>query len=68
MLIGNKYLNNKNYLREFKNKVDWKIIFQFRELSEDFIREIHRKVDWKSISQYHTLSEDFLREFKKKVN
>ena len=57
-----------DFIREFKNKVNWTYILKYQKLSEDFIREFKDKVNWDWISQYQKLSEDFIREFKNKVN
>jgi len=60
-----------DFIREFKDKVDWKTICINQTLSEDFIREFKDKVDWYGnwykISMHQTLSEDFIREFQDKV-
>ena len=61
------YRNNKlseDFIREFKDKVDWEHISYYQKLSEDFIREFKDRVDWMMISRYKTLSEEFVKEFK----
>ena len=58
---------SEDFIREFKNKVDWCYISIYQKLSEDFIREFQNKVDWCYISIYQKLSEDFIREFKNKI-
>ena len=67
IILGEKY-SIENFIRKFKDKVDWSRISQYKKLSEDFIREFKDKVDWKRISRYQKLSEDFIREFKDQVN
>ena len=65
------YKKNKlseEFIREFKDKVDWWCISRYQELSEDFIREFKNRVIWKMISKYQTLSEEFIREFKNSVD
>ena len=65
------YRNNKlseDFIREFKDKVDWGSISEYQKLSEDFIREFQDKVNWYYISEYQKLSEDFIKEFKNKVD
>jgi hypothetical protein len=58
---------SEEFIREFKDKVDWFHISQYQKLSEEFIREFKDKVDWSYISQYQKLSESFIREFKIKL-
>jgi len=57
-----------DFIREFKDKVDWKRISYHQKLSENFIREFKDKVYWYYISWRQILSEDFIREFQDKVN
>ena len=47
------YSNNilsEDFIREFKDKVDWMLISKSQTLSEDFIIEFKDKVDWWYIS------------------
>lgn len=41
---------SEDFIRKFKNKVDWEKISQYQELSEDFIREFKNKVHWVPIT------------------
>ena len=59
---------SEDFIREFKDRVDWMSISSYQHLSEDFIREFKDRVDWYNISAYHHLSEDFIREFKDRVD
>jgi hypothetical protein len=59
---------SEDFIREFKDKVDWEFVSEYQDLSEDFIREFKDKVDWYWISFRQILSEDFIREFQDKVN
>lgn len=56
------------YIRKFKDNVNWYRISRKQKLSESFIREFKDKVNWIYISKYQTLSENFIREFKDKVD
>ena len=58
---------SEDLIREFKDKLDWKMISSKQKLSEDFIRKFQDKVDWASISSEQELSEDFFREFQDKM-
>ena len=65
------YVKNKlseDFIREFKDKVNWKYISEYQKLSEKFIREFKWKVDWICISKKQRLSERFIREFKNRVD
>jgi hypothetical protein len=59
---------SKDFIREFKDKVDWYYISRYQELSEDFVRKFKDEVDWVYISIHQKLSENFIREFRDKVN
>ena len=56
------------YIRENKNKVNWKAVCRYQKLSEEFIQEFQDRVDWDCISEYQKLSEDFIREFKDELD
>jgi hypothetical protein len=56
----------EDFIREFKDNVDWYWISLHQTLSEDFIREFQDKVYWYHISWYQKLSTNFINEFKQK--
>lgn len=58
----------ENYIREFKNEVDWRKISESQQLSHDFIGEFQDYVNWYRISQFQKLSEPFIRKFKHRIN
>ncbi len=43
---------SENFIREFKDKVNWYNISYSQKLSENFIREFKDNVNWNSISQF----------------
>ena len=46
---------DKDFIKEFEDKVDWVCISKYQHLSEDFIREFKDKkdkVDWNNISKF----------------
>ena len=59
---------SEEFIREFKDEVNWNNISVIQNLSEDFIREMKNYVDWGLISIRQVLSEDFIREFKDYVS
>jgi len=61
-----KYLSEE-FIKEFKDKVDWGYISS-QKLSEEFIREFIDIIYWDGISFYQELSEEFIREFQNEVN
>jgi len=61
-------LLSEDFIREFKDKVNWDKISQHQTLSEDFIREFQDKVNWDEISRIRNLSEDFIRKFADKMD
>ena len=63
-----EYSNDEDFIREFKDSMNWGYISQIQKLSEDFIREFKDSVNWYWISSFQKLSEDFIREFKDSVN
>ncbi len=65
------YKNNQlseDFIREFKNKVNWIYISAYKKLSEEFIKEFQDKVDWYFISKRQKLSESFIKEFQNKID
>ena len=67
IILGERY-SIENFIRKFKDKVDWSRISQYKKLSEDFIREFKDKVNWYGISYHQILSEEFKNEFKHELN
>jgi len=63
-----EYYNEKSFIREFKDSVNWEYISKYQNLSESFIREFKDSVYWERISENQKLSEDFIREFKDSVD
>ena len=57
----------EDFIREFKDKVDWTCISEYKKLSENFIREFKDKVWWEGIAKSQILSEEFKEEFKDKL-
>ena len=53
---------SEDFIREFKDKVDWYWISIRQTLSEPFIKEFKDKVDWEEITEYQTLSENYIKE------
>ena len=58
---------SEDFIREFKDYVDWRWISEYQKLSESFIREFKDEVYWGYISMDQKLSEEFIREFKDKA-
>ena len=58
----------EDFIREFKNEVNWNFISCCQHLSEDFIREFQYEVNWDYIAADQQLSEDFIREFADRVD
>jgi len=64
-LFGYDY--SEEFVREFKDRVNWKIYCHNNILTEDFIIEFKDYVNWDGVSSCQTLSENFIRDFKDKV-
>ena len=65
------YSNNilsEDFIREFKDKVDWSAICRYQKLSEEFIEEFQDKLYWKHISCYQELSVEFIKKFRHKID
>ena len=58
---------SEDFIREFKDKVNWGCISHYQHLSEDFIREFKDEVTWGWVLISQRLSEDFIREFADRV-
>lgn len=57
---------SEDFIREFKDRVNWYYISMSQILSEDFIREFEDNVVWYNIRKYQILSREFLEEFRDK--
>ena len=65
--LSSKCKLSEDFIREFKDNLNWNYISRNQKLSEDFIREFQDKVNWKYISEKQTLSKDFIREFQDRI-
>ncbi len=54
---------SEEFIRTFKDRVNWEQISYHQNLSENFIREFHERLNWNRLLGKQKLSEDFLREF-----
>lgn len=54
---------SEEFIREFKDRVNWNYISHVQILSEDFIREFKDRVDWTNIFKRQKLSKKFRKEF-----
>lgn len=59
---------SKEFLEEFKNKINWGTLCRVGKLSEDLIEEFQDKVDWDYVFFYQKLSESFIRKFIDKLD
>ena len=59
---------SEDFIREFRNDVNWGYISRYQKLSENFMREFQNKVYWCYITIHQKLSEEFIREFEDKVD
>jgi hypothetical protein len=59
---------SEDFIREFKDRVDWYYISKCQKLSESFIREFQDKVDWDNILVYQKLFEEFKKEFINRIS
>lgn len=53
-----------DFIRKYKDYIDWGCLCHNRELSEDFIREFADYVSWYFISLSQNISDEFRAEFK----
>lgn len=58
------YSLSEEFIREFKDHLDWNWISIRQTLSESFIEEHKNLVDWRYISEYQKLSEEFIEKHK----
>jgi len=60
---------SENFIREFKNKLNWYYISIYQTLSENFIREMQDKVSWPLLASFHknNMSKQFILEFQNKL-
>ena len=57
-----------DFIRDFKDRLNWGWISTTLPLNENFIEEFQGFIDWEVVSQYETLSEEFIREFQDEVD
>jgi hypothetical protein len=58
---------SEDFIREFKDRVNWEKISAHQNLSEDFIREFEYRVSWGKISAHQKLSPAFMHYFSSKI-
>jgi hypothetical protein len=58
----------RHFLKESDYRLEWRIVSECQDLSEDFIREFQDFIDWKVITSDQTFSEDFIREFQDRID
>lgn len=59
---------SRNFIKNYKDKLDWELLTSRQTLTFEFIREFKDYVDWEYISRIPNLSDDFIREFADKLN
>jgi type I site-specific restriction endonuclease len=59
--IGQMALSD-DFIRDFKEKLNWDWISTNLPLNENFIEEFQDFVDWEAISEQQNLSEEFIRD------
>ena len=52
-----------NFLREYKDGIDWFTLCCWRKFTEDELRQFKDYVKWNLVLYTHKLSESFMREF-----
>lgn len=57
-----KYYKNINFIRDFKNYMNWDLISS-RDLSLDFIQEFSDNINWKIISMRGNLPKEFINKY-----
>ncbi len=60
--IVHKECLSEDFMREFKDEMDWHQVASQQKLSENFIREFKNMLPMRYVSTYQKLSEDFIRE------
>lgn len=54
---------NIDFIRKYKDYIDWGYVCCTQTLTENFIREFYDYIDWESICERQQLSEELIREF-----
>ena len=55
---------SEDFIREFADRVDWELIYEYQSLSGEFIREFANRVDWNEFER-QKLNRDFIQEFQR---
>lgn len=53
-----------DYIRKYKDKIDWDEISENENIREDFIIKFQDKLNWELISKHQNLRESFIRTYK----
>lgn len=51
---------SEDFMREYKDILDWSLLCTEQSLSEDFMEEMQAYIHWYVVSYFQTLSEDFM--------
>lgn len=51
---------SEDFIREFQDKLEWRLISSWQKLSESFIQEFSHKLNWRRISTKQRLSKEFI--------
>jgi len=64
----NKFVLSDEFIRKFKEKLNWIKLSWTQPLSESIIREFQDRLNWTKLSWSQSLSETLIREFQNKVD
>ena len=63
-----RMLLTDDFIRDFRDEVDWKWISSTQQRNENFIEEFKEKINWEAVSRYQDLSEDFIKQHQDKLD
>jgi|APSaa5957512493_1039668.scaffolds.fasta_scaffold18885_2 hypothetical protein len=62
-----KYTSGEDFIRQYRDNLNWVYVSQHCKMPIDFIREHSDFIDWEVVSKWQKLDSDFIREFSEKI-
>ena len=63
-----KFAISKEFIHEFRHKIDWKFLLSCRQLSEIFLERHQKYLCWTMVSKYQRISQRFIEKYKDKLD
>lgn len=64
----NPNLIDTNFLREFKDEINWSFVSEFRSFTSQEVEEFKDKINWRKLSCYQNIAPDILKKYDERWN